>query len=282
MAYDHHYYLLQIGKFNQRPIGCPSLSAGYGDFENLINVTDGWTPVPKKGNWDIKWLGVNDKNPEKSKSPWPWAMSPAIDDCPPNDYAPKGKKISDIVDELASDNELFAEKFLEGWQQMTSKGYSDGDLRDGPENGWFGHYSLKNWVSSGYYPMENLPEDMTTFEDWITNFAPLKFTNPRVCIHPSNVILGIFLDIFMISLRLTHGFVAIMDIWKPLVESGFPNILKQLKGIGTNITVKVNKLPEIHRKEEMWIVDLIWNLPLMKALKEMTLLMSIVQLKISN
>ena len=49
MTYDHHYYLFQIGKFNQRPIGCPSLSAGYGDFENLINVTDGWTPVPKKG-----------------------------------------------------------------------------------------------------------------------------------------------------------------------------------------------------------------------------------------
>ena len=86
----------------------------------------------------------------------------------------------------------------------------------------------------------------------------------------------------MISLRLTHGFVAIMDISKPLVESGFPNILKQLKGIGTNITVKVNKSPEIHRKEEMWIVDLIWNLPLMKALNERTLLMSTVPLKISN
>ena len=171
MTYDHHYYPFQIGKFNQRPIGCPSLSAGYGGFENLINVTDGWTPVAKKGNWDIQWLGVNDKDPEKSKSPWPWAMSPAID-CPPNDYAPEGKKISDIVDELASDNELFAEKFLEGWHQMTSKGYSDGDLRDGPENGWFGFYSLMKW--------DNLPEDLTTFEDLITSNAPMKFTSPTV------------------------------------------------------------------------------------------------------
>ena len=73
-----------------------------------------------------------------------------------------------------------------------------------------------------------------------------------------------------------------MDILKPLVESGFPNILKQLKGIGTNITVKVLKFPEIHMKGEMWTVDLIWNLPLMKALNERTLLMSTVPLKTSK
>ena len=29
----------------------------------------------------------------------------------------------ELIDELASDNELFAEKFLEGWQMMTSNGY---------------------------------------------------------------------------------------------------------------------------------------------------------------
>ena len=55
-----------------------------------------------------------------------------------------------------------------------------------------------------------------------------------------------------------------MDIWKLLVESGFPNISKQLKGIGTNITVKDFKLPGIKRKEETWIADLIWKLLLMK------------------
>ena len=35
-------------------------------------------------------------------------------------------KITDIIDEYAMDNEIFAEKFLRGWHQMTTNGYSDG------------------------------------------------------------------------------------------------------------------------------------------------------------
>ena len=34
--------------------------------------------------------------------------------CSHNEYAPDGKPLYEIVDELASDNEVFAEKFLEG------------------------------------------------------------------------------------------------------------------------------------------------------------------------
>ena len=34
------------------------------------------------------------------------------------------------------------EKFFEGWQKMTSNGYADEELQDGPESGWLGHYSL--------------------------------------------------------------------------------------------------------------------------------------------
>ena len=90
-------------------------------------------------------------------------------DCPVNDYAPEGKAMHEIVDELASDNEIFAEKFLEGWQQMTSNGYSEGDLIDGPDNGWIGHYSL----SQQGVEIEN-------FASYIAENAPVTFTDPEV------------------------------------------------------------------------------------------------------
>ena len=89
--------------------------------------------------------------------------------CPVNDYAPEGKAMHAIVDELASDNEIFAEKFLEGWQQMTSNGYSEGDLVDGPDNGWIGHYSLsQQGVEIG------------NFDSYIAENAPVTFTDPEV------------------------------------------------------------------------------------------------------
>ena len=63
--------------------------------------------------------------------------------CGLNDYAPDGgPPMHQIIDELASDNEYFADTFLEGWQQMTSNGYSSDELQNGPDNGWLGHYSL--------------------------------------------------------------------------------------------------------------------------------------------
>ena len=86
--------------------------------------------------------------------------------CGTNDYVPEeasGRTMSNIVSKFADDNEVsfsfislwwwtannffkpievFAEKFFEGWQKMTSNGYDDGVLVDGPESAWFGHYSL--------------------------------------------------------------------------------------------------------------------------------------------
>ena len=52
--------------------------------------------------------------------------------CEVNTYAPEGKPMHQIVDDLADDNEHFAEIILEGWQQMTSNGYSPQQLLDGP------------------------------------------------------------------------------------------------------------------------------------------------------
>ena len=43
--------------------------------------------------------------------------------CPVNDYKPVDRPMHEIIDELASDNEFFAEKFLESWHLMTTNGY---------------------------------------------------------------------------------------------------------------------------------------------------------------
>ena len=89
--------------------------------------------------------------------------------CKKNQYAPEGKSLHRIVDEFASDNEIWAEKFLEGWQLMTSNGYSAQDLIDGPENGWFGFYSLSQ---QGV--------EISNFSSYIKIHTPLKFTDPKV------------------------------------------------------------------------------------------------------
>ena len=87
-------------------------------------------------------------------------------DCNVNTYAPDGKPMHEIVDELASDNEYFAEKFLEGWQMFTENGNNPAQLRDGPYAGWLGYYSLK--------------EQGVTMGDYIAENSPVTFTDPKV------------------------------------------------------------------------------------------------------
>ena len=52
---------------------------------------------------------------------WGWA-SPAMK-CGLNKHTPVDRPMHEVIDELATDNELFIEKFLEGWQIMTNNGY---------------------------------------------------------------------------------------------------------------------------------------------------------------
>ena len=78
----------------------------------------------------------------------------------------------EIVEEFASDNEVWAEKFLEGWQQMTSNGYTSEELVDGPQNGWIGYYSL---TKQGV--------EIPDFEAFIADNAPVTFTDPMVRKH---------------------------------------------------------------------------------------------------
>jgi len=125
----------------QRAIGCPGLDTPFGTVE--------------KPNW-----------PHRNTNS-PIFGSPAMN-CSRNMYAPEGKPMYQIVEELAEDNEYFAEIFLEAWQQFTSNGYTADDLVDGPDNGWLGYNSLaKQGIS------------INNFEQFIEQNKPVTFTDPK-------------------------------------------------------------------------------------------------------
>ena len=136
------YWNFQVGGEGQRAIGCPGLDEPFGTVDEPL--------------W-----------PFRTKC-CPIYASPAMS-CDVNTYAPEGKPLYEIVDELASDNEVFTATFLEGWQQMTSNGYSENELVDGPQNGWIGHYAL---TEQGV--------DVGDFESYIAENAPVTFTDPSV------------------------------------------------------------------------------------------------------
>lgn len=131
----------------QRAVGCPGLDDDFG----TIN--------PVETNFFPKWPY---KNRGQSNIFNSFAMQ-----CSLNTYSPEGTPMHEIVDNLASDNEYWAEKFLEAWDMMTTNG-NDG-LVDGPQSAWFGHYSLtKQGIELG------------DFESYIDDNKPLKFTDPAV------------------------------------------------------------------------------------------------------
>jgi len=138
-----------VGGDAQMPIGCGGIDDDFGTVS------------------DPKWPFRNMNSPI-------WA-SKAMD-CGLNDYAPEGKPVYEIVEELASDNEHFAKIFLEGWHQMGINGYSDEELVDGPQNGWMGYYSLSQ---QGI--------EIDDFEAYIDANSPVTFTDPTadpwVCAH---------------------------------------------------------------------------------------------------
>ena len=136
------FWNFTVGGVGQRAIGCPGLDEPFGTIS--------------KPNWPFR----NNKSPIFN--------SPAMN-CEVNTYAPEGKPMHEIVDQFASDNEVWSEKFLEGWQQMTSNGYAAEELVDGPQSGWVGHYSL---TQQGV--------EIPDFEAYITENAPVTFTDPTV------------------------------------------------------------------------------------------------------
>jgi len=142
-------YDFTVGGEMQRPMGCKGLDEPFGTLEKPL------------------WVQRNNNNPI-------W-NSPAMQ-CGLNKYAPEGKPMHKIIEDLASDNEFFAEKFLEAYDMMTVNGYLASDLKDGPQNGWFGHYSLsQQGINVG------------DFNAYIASNAPVTFTDkktdPYICGH---------------------------------------------------------------------------------------------------
>ena len=71
-------------------------------------------------------------------------QSPAIV-CPKNDYivdGDRGLPSYKIVEELADDNEVWAEAFLKGWAKFLKNG--NAKLKAGPMEAWLGYYSLES------------------------------------------------------------------------------------------------------------------------------------------
>ena len=142
---------------NQRAMGCPGLDLPFGTVDEpnwpyrKINKPIYASPAMK--------CGLNTYQPNY---PEPFTHS---------DFAPDNRPMHEIIDELASNNEIFAEKFLEGWQMMMNNGYEEGELEDGPENGWFGYYSLAQQGIA-------IEPDFASF---IEDNKPVWITDPTVC-----------------------------------------------------------------------------------------------------
>lgn len=147
------FWNFSVGGEAQRPVGCPGLDRPFGK----VNVE------VEEPNWPYR----VDSSPIFS--------SPAMN-CSKNQYAPEGTPLHQVVDELAADNEYWAEMFLEGWHGMVTNQYTEGELRDGPESGWFGHYSLtEQGIAVG------------DFAEYIERNKPVYFTDPKadpfICAH---------------------------------------------------------------------------------------------------
>ena len=150
------YWNLTVGGLNQRGMGCPGLDLPFGTID--------------KPNWPYRNIaapvysspamkcGLNNYQPSY---PEPFTHS---------DVTPDTRPMHEIIDELASNNEIFAEKFLESWQMMMNNGYKEEELEDGPENGWLGYFSL---AQQGI----TIEPDFTSF---IEANKPVWITDPTV------------------------------------------------------------------------------------------------------
>ena len=92
-------------------LGCPGLD----DYDyGVVNPASEWTSA-----WPFY-------RPQKSDPRHSFQASPAMRCGLTGNTDSNGVKLHEIIDEMAFDNENFAERFLEGWHQMTTNGYRQG------------------------------------------------------------------------------------------------------------------------------------------------------------
>ena len=138
---------------NLRPMGCPGIDDEFGNRTHRL------------------WPFRNNKNTAN------YASRQMV--CGVNEYIPEGedKPVYQVVDELAADNELFAEHFLDGWHIMTTHGYAETELNDGPQNSWMGYERL---AAQGVV--------IDDYEKYISENKPVDFVDPKVTIDSTLII----------------------------------------------------------------------------------------------
>ena len=95
-----------------RPVGCPGLP-------------EKWEDLPHDNHGDA----------------WKWTD---IEKCPLNDFAPEGKALHAIVEEMADNHDIFGKNLLAAYERMIQNGYdANVELYDAPVNSWFGYYTME-------------------------------------------------------------------------------------------------------------------------------------------
>ena len=115
-----------------RPIGCPGLDTPIDQFP---------------GKQGIEYIKARDRKCASKQKNFEYSLlfighfsiqSPIMD-CGKNKDIPDGKggkPAYQIVEELADDNEVWAESFIRGWEIFSSNGYDN--LKPGPQESWMG------------------------------------------------------------------------------------------------------------------------------------------------
>lgn len=147
------YWDFKVGKPGRRAIGCEGLDKEFG----VVNPESEWDP-----KWPLQTRF--DGAPRHTIFGSPAMQCDKVAD------SFDGIQTSEIIDNFATDNELWAKNFLSGWHQMITNGYSKSDLVDGPENGWLGYYSLTQQAPGSRLQM--------SFADYIAENTPVTFIDP--------------------------------------------------------------------------------------------------------
>ena len=92
-----------------------------------------------------------------------------------------GEKLTKIMDEYATDHDIWANDFLSAWQKIGTNGYQGDELHDGPESSWLGYFSLKEANGSSAFDTDKYDG----YEAFIEANSPVWFTrkdvNPFAC-----------------------------------------------------------------------------------------------------
>ena len=59
-----------------------------------------------------------------------------------------GEHLHEVMDQYATDHDVWIDDFLDAWPRMQANGYTPGELKDGPESSWLGYASLQGNITT--------------------------------------------------------------------------------------------------------------------------------------